>query len=181
MAAISGNHADVSHSACPTALNRGRGPMRSRNDGRRLFFEQFAGEVIAWIEELGGTPHFKLADLGELPQSSLASLIPQVCADAEIIADSEKAYARNPGSSSPDWMFDFDERNTFIFNRFNGRNSIGRVAEELSAAMSLDLEESYDHVRELFLRLVRLRVCMPRNAVATEGHPHAGRQRSSDD
>ena len=57
------------------------------------------------------------------------------------------------------------EANLAVFNRFNGVNTVGQVASELSAAMGWSQERSFEHVKRLFFRLVRLRVSVPANPV----------------
>lgn len=135
-------------------------------DDRRLFFRNFARETMAWFEELGGKPNVKLADLPDLPPEALAALIPRILPGVQIIPEKEQVSARLPGASETVVLFPCDEANLAIFNRFNGENSIGKVVAELSVAMKWPQERSLAHVKHLFFRLVRLRVCAPANTVS---------------
>ncbi len=116
-----------------------------------------------WLEEAAGRPQARLADLSELPAEALARLKPQVCPGVEIIPGQDQVSARLPGAEAPVPLFAADEANLFVFNRFNGQTPIGRIAEELNAALSWPQERSFAHVRGLFLRLVRLQVSVPAN------------------
>ncbi len=135
-------------------------------DDRRLFFRNFARETMAWFEELGGKPNVKLAELPDLPPEALAALIPRIIPGVRIIPEKEQVSAQLAGASEIVALFPCVEANLAIFNRFNGENNIGKVVAELSAETGWPRERSLEHVRRLFFRLVRLRVCAPANTVS---------------
>jgi hypothetical protein len=139
--------------------------MTEPMDERRLFFRYLARETVVWFEELCGKPNVQLADLPKLPPESIAALIPRVCPGVEIVPEDGRVAARLPGASEVVALFASEEANLFVFNRFNGEKTIGQIASELSAAMTWPEERSIGYVKELFFRLVRLRVCVPVNAV----------------
>jgi hypothetical protein len=132
-------------------------------DGRRLFFRYLARETVVFVEELGGRRHIKFDDLFKLPPEAIAALIPQICPGVQIVPEDGQVSARLPGASEAVALFPSDEANLAVFNRFNGVNTVGQVASELSAAMEWPQERSFEHVKRLFFRLVRLRVCVPAN------------------
>jgi hypothetical protein len=136
-----------------------------QDQGRRGFFKRFAGEAIAWLEELSGIRHYKLADLWDVSEESLSTLEPLISPGVDILLESGKVFCRTPANASLEFLFDADEENLFVFNRFNGSNSVGRIASELSISMKWSPEQSYAHVRGLFLKLIRLRVCIPKNTI----------------
>jgi hypothetical protein len=137
---------------------------------RRRFFKQFIGETVALIDEMQGRPQCKLTDLWELSNQELAVMIPQVCSGVEIVPADGVICARLPENEGLLTLFASSKENLSIFNGFNGVNSIGRIAGELSVRTGFDMEESYERVRSLFLQTVRLRVCIPGN----EGSPQTG-------
>ena len=51
----------------------------------------------------------------------------------------------------------------FLFNRFNGRNSLESIARELAEAGGEDPGAAFAAARVFFLRLVGLRVSVPTN------------------
>jgi hypothetical protein len=134
-------------------------------DNRRLFFRYLARETVAWFEEFGGKPNVNLADLPKLPPEALAALIPRMLPGIEIIPGKDQVSARLPGAAEPVVLFPANDANLAVFNRFNGVNTIGSVAAELSAALSWPPEQSLGNVKRLFFRLVSLRVCVPANTV----------------
>jgi hypothetical protein len=137
--------------------------MEPEQGNRRRFFRQFARESLVWLDELKGKPQCKTMELWELSSSELSQLIPQVCSGVEILPDDNRVCGRIPENEAVLPLFDSTDAELFVFNRFNGVNSIGQIAGEMSATMGFDPEESYARVRTLFLHLVRLRVCMPSN------------------
>lgn len=133
--------------------------------GRRGFFRLLAGETVAFFEELRGRPQFRLSDLWGLPDEALARIIPKVPPDVEIVVAEGHISARIPGKDEPINLFDRELANTFVLNRFNGLTPIGRIGAELAAAMSWDEERGFANAKSLFLRMVRLGVCMPSNSI----------------
>jgi hypothetical protein len=150
--------------------SRRNAPTSRPVTNRRHFLRQFAGETMALIDGLQGKPQCRLVDLWELPNRELAALIPQVCPGVEILTKDGNVCARLPGDGDLLTLFATTEESEFIFNRFNGIHAIGRIVGELGTAMGLSEEESLARVRELFLRLVRMGICVPCN----EGPPQAG-------
>jgi len=53
----------------------------------------------------------------------------------------------------------------FFFNRGTGLNSLREIGADLDAFMDWEEGEGFAHARGLFLRLARLRVCVPANRV----------------
>ncbi len=147
--------------------HRAKAPTMRHIVDRRRFYKQFIGETVALIEEMQGKPQCKLTDLWELSNQELAVIIPQVCPGVEIVPADGMICARLPENEGLLALFASCEENVSIFNGFNGVNSIGRIAGELSVRTGFDMEESYARVRRLFLQTVSLRVCIPGN----EGSP----------
>jgi len=147
--------------------NRSIDPRSRHVTGRRHFFRLFAGETVALIDELQGTPQCRLVDLWELPNAELAALVPQICPGVDIVPQDGRTCARIPGNGDLLALFISDEESEFIFNRFDGLHTIGQIACELGTALAVSEEESLARVRTLFLRLVRMKACIPSN----EGPP----------
>jgi hypothetical protein len=140
-------------------------------DGRRLFFRYAARETAVWLEELGGRRHVKFDDLAKLPPEEIAALVPKICPGVQIVPEDGRVSARLPGASEVVALFQSDDANLAVFNGFNGQNTIGKVAGELSAAMAWPQERSLAHVKQMFMRLLRLRVCVPANDVSSKVLP----------
>ena len=133
--------------------------------GRRRFFTHAARETVVWFEEVGGHRHVKFSDLPKLPPEEIAALVPQVRPGVRIVPEGGQVSACLPGASEAVALFRTDEANLAVFNRFNGQNSIGKVAGEVSAALAWPPERSLAHVKGLFFHLLNLGVCVPSNPV----------------
>ena len=132
-------------------------------DDRRLFFRYIAKEAVVWFDELRGRRNVKFGDLLKLPPETIAALVPQIRPGVQIVPEKGRVSARLPGASEALVLFPSDEANLAVFNGFNGENTIGKVAEDLSATMNWPQERSLEYVRGLFFRLLSLRVCVPTN------------------
>ncbi|MBI4612794.1 MAG: hypothetical protein HY720_04215 [Planctomycetes bacterium] len=132
---------------------------------RRRFFEVLAREAVAFVDELRGIPQLPLADLWRLSDDDLARIIAQVIPGVEIMVEDRHIGARRQGSAETIVLFDDELANTVAFNGFNGRTTIGEVARQVASAMSWDHEQAFLYTKELFLRLVERRVCVPANTI----------------
>ena len=131
--------------------------------GRRRFFRYMARETVVWFEQLCGRPHILISDIARLPPEVLTSVIPRMRPGLQIIAGVDRVSARLPDGDRTVELLPCDEANLFVFNRFNGQNGLGQISAELAAAMSWPPERSFAFVRDLFLRLLALQVCVPAN------------------
>ena len=139
--------------------------MSSETAGRRGFFRLFAREGVAALDELRGRPQLRLADLPQLPDATLAQLAPAILEGVTVIPGDQQVSARPPASEKAIVLFPRDPVPVFIFNRFDGRTTLGEISQELSADRQWTEGQSFAAVKALFLRLVRLRVCVPGNCV----------------
>ena len=138
-------------------------PAKTQPIDRRLYFRHLARDTVVWFEELLGKPQVELADLPKLPAETLALLIPQICPGTEILPEATRVCARLSGAAETVALFSSREESLLVFNRFNGRESLGSIADELSAAMNWPRERAFAYATGLFFRLVALRVCVPSN------------------
>jgi hypothetical protein len=138
--------------------------MPSGLGNRRGFFQFLAREGVAWFDEARGRPQMRLSDLPELPPEALAELVPQILPGVAILPTDTEVRARRPGETETVALFQLEDTNLLIFNRFDGRATLGETVEAVSVATGLDRQETLARVRSLFLRVVGLRVCVPCNA-----------------
>jgi hypothetical protein len=138
--------------------------MRPENPvDRRLYFRYLARETVTWFEEFRGKPNRQLSELPKLSDEAIAALIPRICPGVQIVPGDGRVSARLAGASQMVELFETNEASLLVFNHFNGESTIGQVADSLSVAMDWPRERSLGQVKELFFRLVRLRVCVPVN------------------
>jgi len=134
---------------------------------RRLCFRYFARDTMAWVEEVFGKPQVQLTDLPTLPAEVLGELIPQVCPGVRILPQETRVCGRLEGANETLTLFSRNNANLFVFNRFNGQQTLGAIARELGAEMNWPCDRAFVYVRGLFFRLVGLRVCVPANDLPT--------------
>jgi hypothetical protein len=136
---------------------------------RRLFFRFMARETLVWCEELCGVRHVRLSDVAGFPPHVFASLIPKVCPGVEILPEAARVCARLPGAKDAIPLFSTaDQASLAVFNSFNGETALGKIAGDLAGSMAWTAAESAARVRELFLKLLELRVCAPCNGIPEE-------------
>jgi hypothetical protein len=149
--------------------------------GRRDFFRWLTRERAAALRRLRDVPQLSLADLPKLPPPVLASVKPRVLTGVSIVPVEGRVFAELPGGSQPVPLFPMDPATLAIFNRFNGRNSVGQVAEAVCAESRLAPEAAFMAVRAMFLRLTSLGVCVPSNVPsASAPTPPPARETTAD-
>ena len=134
-------------------------------DDRRLFFRYLARETVVFVEEVCGNRHVKFDDLFQLPPEAISNLIPRICPGVRIVPAEGRVMAQLEGAGELVALFPAGAENLAVFNRFNGENTIGQVAGEVSVEMGWPLEKSAEHVKRLFFHLLVSRVCVPANAI----------------
>jgi len=132
---------------------------------RRDFFRSVLGDVAAFADELAGRPQFQISELWSLPDDALAKIIPAVHPQAEILVGADHVAARVPQNTEPVFLFGQEPTEAFVFNRFNGMTPIAEIADEVVGGFGETPERAFAIVKGLFLRLVRLRVCVPANPI----------------
>jgi hypothetical protein len=132
---------------------------------RRSFFKSLLGEVITFCEEARGRPQMRLAELDQLPDETLARLMPEVSEDCEVIVEKTEVQGRNRRSGEVLPLFALEPANTITFNRFNGMTPLGDIGHQLAEEMGWEEAEGFAYARNLFLSLARQGVCVPSNFV----------------
>jgi len=135
---------------------------------RRLYFRYLARDTLVWFEELLGRPNVALSDLPKLPDATLATLLPIISPGVEILPEERQVCARPPRGAEIVPLFSKSDATLFVFNRFNGQQTLGAIASELSVAMDWPPERSFAYVKGFFFRLVARRVCVPCNKTPPE-------------
>ncbi len=132
---------------------------------RRGFFRSFLGEAASLLDEARGIPQYRLDNLWNLSDEVTARIKPAMVPNIEILIADDQVHARSRGKKEAFAIFRCEPQAGFVFNRFNGQNTIGQISIELAKAFSWDEADAFSYTREFFLRLARLRVCVPVNPV----------------
>lgn len=138
---------------------------------RRRFFRQFLAESVSYCEALSGKPQMRLADLWTVPDSVLADLAPAVIADFELVDVDTRLCARNKGSGRVIDLGTADDSRAFAVRCFDGSATAAAVASRVSEQYGCDSTHAFSLVKEIFLKTVRLGVCLPVNQLPPEHCP----------
>lgn len=134
-----------------------------KTPNRREALRQLLARALLTTEELAGRPHLRLRDLEDLPEETLRQIVPRLAPGVEIVVDGGTVKARRRSDEPPLLLFDRRSEEVRTFNRIDGRQSLGEAATELARELSGDDQAAWCRVRRLFLHLVQLGVCFPRD------------------
>jgi hypothetical protein len=123
-----------------------------------------AGEGVSTVDELRGIPQCHLDELPALPDQQLALLAPGIREGVEIIPGDGVVLARRYPGTEPVLLFRTDPAVLLLFNRFDGSTPLGAAAQSLAAAMEWPEAKCFAAAKALFLHLVKMQACVPRNA-----------------
>lgn len=130
---------------------------------RRQFFQSLKVEVELFARRSEGFSAMRISALGCLSDEELYDLIPKILPNARITLKDHQVWGCPPGEQKLRFLFDQEERAVLAFNLINGRNTLYRIAQELSDQSSLPFDRAFAFTRGLFLTLVKNRVCLPVN------------------
>ncbi len=108
-----------------------------------------------------GLPSFRIEDLTAYDDEMLAGIIPAVNRKASISLNRGVVYASTSASVDPIPLFAVDSPALFIFNQFNGRQTIEDINRNVAEHTGWDEERTREVVRSVFLKLCEVRVCEP--------------------
>ncbi len=108
-----------------------------------------------------GLPSFKIEDLSSFDDETLAGIIPAVNRKASISLNKGVVYAATSASVDPIPLFPLDSPALFIFNQFNGLQTVEEINRNVSGYTGWDEERTRETVRSVFLKLCEVRVCEP--------------------
>jgi hypothetical protein len=141
-------------------------PTKSIGCSRRSFLPMLLREIAVTIQSAQGTPTHQINELGDLPDDELAAIRPiinPICrihvADGQVCSqprDKEDAPLRVHFPTAPE--------NLAVFNRINGQQTLGEIAESVAGQFGWEPERAFSHTRELFLALASYLVAVPQNS-----------------
>jgi len=129
---------------------------------RREFFANLGMDMRVAEGERRGGVGVKLAQLGELSDTELAPIVPQVRPDCRILLQDPYVCAQKPDAPEPVRLFRTDQATLSAFNGMNGRNPLGVIGQQVAQQMQWPPGQGFAFTRGLFLHLVQLQVVVPR-------------------
>jgi hypothetical protein len=127
--------------------------MAQPEHGRRLFFRQFARNLVVGAEEMRGVRHVTYGELMSAPDARLARVTPGIRGGVCILPGEGKVSARLPDGSEV-LLFEKSDVTLLIFNSFDGQRSLDQIGEAVAGAMRWPPERGFAAARALFLKLM---------------------------
>ncbi len=132
---------------------------------RRRFFRRALGEAAVFFDELSGRPQLKLTDLPGLADDKLQEIVPVLLPGVRLEVVGDGLVAHGPEGGEPRHLSDLAPSNILVVNHL-GHSSLRETAEELTRRLAWPYDQSFAHVRSLFLRLVELGLAVPRDPLS---------------
>ena len=108
-----------------------------------------------------GVPSYQIEDLAFWPNEQMDQILPAVNRRAIISLKEDVVYAETSATVDPIPLFEISSPALFIFNQFNGQQTMAEVYEKVRNHTGWDTEKTAKTVRGIFFRLCEVRVCEP--------------------
>jgi hypothetical protein len=120
--------------------------------GRRNFWRSLVAETMGWVEELNGNPLVRYEDLSDRPDSQLRAMRPCISEHSPYTWDGEKLTMRE-GDHRVALVFNAIDLS--IFKSFDGRRSLGEIADAVAREHGLAPSAAWHYARTLFVVCTR--------------------------
>ncbi len=129
---------------------------------RRGLLRAMMAEVHALSDKVDGKPVLKLSDLAALSDEDLENIRPIKNPECKIRLRDQLVYATPPNAIEDIVLFPVACPALQAFNLFDGRHTLAEVSKYLLEETDWEDEKAWAYTRGLFLKLVNLRVCVPK-------------------
>lgn len=130
---------------------------------RREFFAQYFTTLLEVVDEFRGHTRRTLASLAEMDDDQLAAIVPMRNNEFTFhIQERAMSIKRSEDGILCDTVALGPEEKT-AFRHFNGRDPIEEIAAQVSVLHRVPPEKGFAVTKELFLRLITSRACLPAN------------------
>lgn len=117
-----------------------------------------------------GIPLYRLEMLSNVSDDQMDRMKPRISPKCHITLREQTVYAETVSFTEPFELFELGSTALYIFNQYNGMQTMSEITEKVSKKYNLSREESRQIVREMFLKLCEVRVCEPDNNFLTNTH-----------
>jgi hypothetical protein len=133
------------------------GSSTARQVSRRRFFQLLrAGYQVHY-----GKPAYRLSMLEDLPDQTLGKLVPAIVADWDLVEQDGFLWGISGRSEQPIKLLAVNTPAYSCLNLFGCKNSLERIGSQVAQEMGWDSAQGFAFVREFFLTLVKLGICVP--------------------
>ena len=137
---------------------------------RRQFFSGLMDEVRAY-SQTSDHPYYRLCDLGDMPNATLAFIVPVPIPGGEFFTEVEYIWGKPAQARTPIRLFPADSQASYVLHQFNSKNNISDTSRNLALQAGWDKQKAFAYVRGVFLWLVLAKLFAPANQKIAESKP----------
>lgn len=108
-----------------------------------------------------GAPSYTIEDVAGYSEEHLDRIRPAVNSRAKISLKNDVVYAETSAAVDPIPLFEIHSPALFIFNQFNGLQTVAEINAKVAGQTGWDEERTRRTVRAVFLKLCEVRICEP--------------------
>lgn len=128
---------------------------------RRKFLSAVMTEIKVYNKSSKDHQGRKLSDLGRWNTDELLCVVPMLIPGSRVEIKQEYICI-TPNGGRPLMLFSLHSPALFVFNLFDGMNTLDEIAEAVSRQNSWSDDKSFAYTRGVFLSLVAVGVCQPK-------------------
>lgn len=132
-----------------------------KNVSRRQYLRSLFTGAAAVVDELRGEPHFRLDEIGSLPDSVLRAMAPVAFQGTDLILEDGWLLLRKDPDASPERCMPLTAPQIYAVERFDGRHSIADICAATESAFGIPPDIAEELVKSLFVTLARNGICHP--------------------
>lgn len=141
-------------------------PGQAAGVGRRAFWRNLAGAVVAMRDELHGIAQQSLREIGGVPDSVLAEMVPvwmdgrpvEIRDDGIYLAG---ATGRDGVTLPPRLVHSFGAWERIMADQYGCGRNLRAIAEHTAQAAAMDTATAFTATRALFVKLCERGLCHP--------------------
>jgi hypothetical protein len=137
--------------------------------GRRRIFHALLGELRTAMEELQGIRHFRLEQLADLSDRSLAEVIPTWRRSGRVRVLENRLVNCERDGSVAGILLELSETQRRLLALFDGSRSLARIADEWAAQSGLSPPDAFVQVKHFWLPFAELGILVPQRSFVPEG------------
>lgn len=117
-------------------------------------------------KESHGNPQLKLTDLDGISQEAFLQLKPIFVNEVKILESQDQQRLKLSTAQEVIALENPNQHTKFVIDRINeGGMTIGQITSGLSHAKNIEKCQAIENVRDIFMRMVHLKICVPSNYI----------------
>jgi len=128
---------------------------------RRSFLKSFVAETLSVVEELSGTPQFRLDELESVPEDILRDMVPVFNSDRPSRIEDGWLLVQEKKNGEFRQFRELQGHEEYILSCFDGNHSISGICNCLEAEFQLEQAAALAVVKGVFVQLAKAAICHP--------------------